>query len=85
MEKIFVTLKQAFKQLNPKMALESAGVVRKVKEWPKYLKGYLDWDAKVKSDIYNNGKIEVNAFKENPNMKGCNRYLIFKQFPVRKR
>ncbi len=64
LDKMYVSLEQTLRSLNSNIVLESAQGAHRVRTWLKDLNGKLGWDAQVKSDIYNEGRLEIHAFKE---------------------
>jgi len=64
MEKISLTLRQNLGRLNPHLTLESEDLKRgerhRVRTWMSTLPwSYLNRDSSMKSDIYNEGKLEI--------------------------
>ena len=58
-----MSLKQAFGSLNPNMILETRVGAHQVRTWLNQLNGKLSWETQIKSDIYNEGRLEIHAFE----------------------
>ncbi len=86
MKDIDVNLPDCLKQLNPKLVLYLNSDADTVKNWIKRLKKhkphhYRDWRASVKSNIYNEGRIEVVAIRPRKDTT-CNDHMFFDQAPL---
>ena len=62
-DKIYMTLEQSLRSLNPNMILETRVGAHQVRTWLNRLNGKLGWETQIKSDIYNEGRLEIHAFE----------------------
>jgi len=86
--KINKTLRECFKQLNPNLVFQLEEEKHRVKNWPDYLSNKeLRYDASIKTDIYNEGGLEIHAYHnektKNVYDKGGRIDLYFHQTPLR--
>jgi len=76
-----MNLPECLKQLNPKLILYLGGDADTVKNWIKQLKKYKEWRAHLKSNIYNEGRVEIIA-QWRKEGETCDKYMIFNQAPL---